>query len=287
MAETAATLAVAYFLLLLCATLFQNRLIFFPEIPGRLSGDWHPQGLPVEDVSLTTDDGVKLHAWWIPARNAEFTFLAFHGNAANIANRADVYHFLHTLPVNVLAVEYRGYGRSEGAPSELGIYRDADAAYRYVTRDRSVAPRRVIVFGQSLGTAAAADLAARQEVGGVILEAPFRSAAAVARRLYWFLPGLSLLLRAKFDTGAKLERVRAPVMVVHCAQDPVIPIALGREVESLVRPPKLFFTVGGYCHEEASLVDPAGYRARLEDFFKMVREAGRKDRSSGGLAGGH
>jgi fermentation-respiration switch protein FrsA (DUF1100 family) len=286
MAEIAATLAVAYFLLLFAAALFQNHLIFFPQIPGRLTGDWRPVGLPVEDVWLTTEDGVKLHAWWIAAQEAEFTFLAFHGNAANIANRADVYSFLHTLPVNVLAVEYRGYGRSEGTPTETGIYRDADAAYLHVTRERGVRPRRVIAFGQSLGSAPAADLAARREVGGVVLEAPFCSAAAVARRLYWFLPGLSLLLRAKFATGDKLAQIHTPVLVVHCAQDPVIPFPLGQEVYALARPPRLFFGVNGYCHEEASLVDPNGYRARLMEFFKAVREAGGENVPPVGVPGG-
>ena len=96
------TLVVLYLGLVLLLVVFEKSFIFFPQFPGRLSGDWHPEGLPVEDVWLRAADAVKLHAWWIAAPGAEFTFVAFHGNAANIANREDIYRFLRTVPVNVL-----------------------------------------------------------------------------------------------------------------------------------------------------------------------------------------
>ena len=271
MAGIAATLALAYVAILFFTVLFENKLIYFPDVPGRLEGDWSPKGLPIEEVSMETEDGVKLHAWWIPAENAEFTFLAFHGNAANIANRAEVYRFLHALPVNVLAVEYRGYGRSEGTPREVGLYLDAEAAFQFVRREHAIPERRIIAFGQSLGTAVAADLAARHDLGGLVLEAPFASAKAMARRFYWFLPGLGFVLRTKFDTGQKLQSVKAAVLVVHCADDPVIPLAMGEEVYRVARPPKQFFRVDGYCHEEAALVDPGGYRAKLLEFLQGAK----------------
>ena len=111
-------LGVVYLSILLLLRIFESHLIFFPDFPSRLAGDWHPSGLPVEDVWISADDGTKLHAWWIPADGAKFTFLALHGNAGNISDRAYVDRFLHELPVNVLAVEYRGYGKSEGQPNE-------------------------------------------------------------------------------------------------------------------------------------------------------------------------
>jgi hypothetical protein len=264
------SLLLAYLALLLVLRLFEKSFIFFPNYPGRLSGDWNPEGLPVEDVWLRTADGVKLHAWWIPAAGAEFTFVAFHGNAANIANRADVYAFLRGVPVNVLAVEYRGYGRSEGSPDEPGLYRDAEAAYDYLVRERGIAPKKIVAFGQSLGTAVAADLAARREVGGVVLEAPFPSGAAVARRVYPFLPGLGAVVRSKFATAEKLAAVRAPVLVVHCVRDPVIPFSLGEQTFQSAREPKELFPVAGYCHEEASLVAPDAYRAKLREFLSRL-----------------
>ena len=272
------TLVVSYLVLLALVRLFENKLIFFPDYPGRLSGDWRPTGLPVEDVWLKTSDGVKLHAWWIPRPSADFTFLAFHGNAANIANRADAYRFFGQLPVNVLAAEYRGYGRSEGKPSEAGLYADAQAAYQYVVAKRGVPPDRIISFGQSLGTAVAVDLASKEKVGGVVLEAPFPSASAVARRVYQFLPGLSLLVRGQFDTARKLPRIHAPILVVHCTHDPVLAFELGEEVYRLAPSPKLFMRVDGYGHEEASLVAPEVYRQHLLAFLQSLRPKIESDR---------
>jgi pimeloyl-ACP methyl ester carboxylesterase len=182
-------LLAAYLILLVLLRVFERRLIFFPNYPDRLAGDWHPRGLPAEDVWLNTADGVRLHAWWIPTASAEFVFVAFHGNASNMANRAEVYRFLQELPASVLAVEYRGYGRSEGVPSEEGIYLDAQAAYDYLIQQRAAAPRRIIVFGQSLGTAAAADLAVTREVGGIVLEPRFLRREPSPGACIGFFPG--------------------------------------------------------------------------------------------------
>jgi fermentation-respiration switch protein FrsA (DUF1100 family) len=280
------TLAVAYLALLILLLSFERRLIFFPLIPGRLSGDWSPSGLGQEEVWLTAADGVHVHAWWIPAKpgrgadmNGVPTFLSFHGNAANIAWRADVYRFLRDLPANVLALEYRGYGRSEGTPSEKGIYADGDAAYDYAVRQRGIPPARVIAFGQSLGTAVAAHLAANHPVGGLVLEAPFPSARALARGIYWFVPGLSWLIRSRFEISEDLARAARsqpggtppPLLVLHCTEDPVIPFAFGKEVYKAAPGPKSFLPITGQCHEEATLIDPAAVRQELLKFVGQAR----------------
>jgi fermentation-respiration switch protein FrsA (DUF1100 family) len=266
-----ATAVVAYLAILVLFRIFENRFIYFPNYPGRLTGDWRPAGLAVEDVWLRTADNVKLHAWWIAGKGAEFTFLAFHGNAANVPNRADIYRFLSSVPANVLALEYRGYGRSEGAPSEAGLYRDAEAAYNYLVGERGIPPNRIIAFGGSLGTVVAADLAAKLPVGGVVLEAPFPSAKAVARRMYPFVPGLGFVARSKFDTAAKLARIHVPILVVHCALDPTLPFAFGEQVYRLAGEPKFFLRVEGQCHEEAALSAPVEYRAQLVAFLNQVK----------------
>jgi len=282
-------LVFAYAAVLILLLLFEKRLVFFPQIPGRLTGDWSPADLAHEEVRLRASDGVRLDAWWIPANATRAatensfsavagdvpTFLCFHGNAANVAWRADVYRFLNDLPANLLALEYRGYGRSEGSPSEAGIYRDAEAAYTYLIRERGIPPRRIIALGQSLGTAVAAELAAHYELGGIVLEAPFPSARALANRVYWFVPGLGWLIRSRFETSKNLalanSRFGAPLLVIHCTRDPVIPFTFGRQVYDSAPEPKAFLAVPGECHEEATLVDPAEVRRELLRFVEQVR----------------
>jgi fermentation-respiration switch protein FrsA (DUF1100 family) len=257
--------------------IFESRLIFFPNYPNRLAGDWDPRGLSVSDVWLTSSDGTKLHAWWIPNDKGRFTFLAFHGNAGNIADRATVYEFLRDTPANVFAVEYRGYGRSEGKPSEAGFYLDAAAAYKYLVDIQGKDPKSVISFGQSLGTAVATHLAAQNKVGGVVLEAPFPSASRVARRIFWFFPGLSLLVKSQFDTGMRLKALSVPILIVKCNQDPVLPSDLGQEVYDEARNPKGLVKINGYCHEEASVVAPLQYRVALNKFLSSIDDqAGQK-----------
>jgi fermentation-respiration switch protein FrsA (DUF1100 family) len=264
------TILVAYLLVLALVRMFESRLIFFPDYPARLDGDWRPRALHVQDVWLTTSDNVKLHAWWIPYDNAKFTFLAFHGNASNIANRVPVYEFLHSTPANVFALEYRGYGHSEGKPDEAGVYRDAEAAYEYLVNTKGIDGKAIISFGQSLGTAVATHIASRRQVAGVVLEAPFPSASRVARKVFWFLPGVSPLVHGQFDTQAWLKEVHAPILIVHCDQDPVIPFQFGQEVFDAALPPKNFLPINGYCHEESSLVAPTQYRTALQEFLNSL-----------------
>lgn len=264
-------LLIGYVSALLLLRIFESHFLFFPNNPGRLEGNWQPSGLPTEDVGLRTSDGVKLHAWWIPAPSATITFLAFHGNAGNIANREDIYWFLHETPANVLAVEYQGYGRSEGTPSEAGLYRDAEAGYQYLVRTRGIPPKQIVVFGQSLGTAVAANLAANSEVGAVILEAPFPSASAVARKVFWFLPGIQWLLAGQLATDKRLRNINAPILVVHCTEDPVIPPPLEEQVYGAAKTPRFILRVSGPCHEEASLFSPERYRATLKDFLSATQ----------------
>jgi uncharacterized protein len=264
------TILIAYAIVLVLLRILEPHFLFFPNSPNRLEGDWHPRNILVQDVQLLASDGTKLQAWWIPNQQATFTFLALHGNAANITNRIPIYEFLHALPANVLALEYRGYGRSEGSPSESGIYKDAAAAYDYLTATRKIPPQSIIAFGQSLGTAVAANLAARNQLAAVVLEAPFPSASAVVRKSMWFLPGLQFAVKGQLDTAARLREIRAPILIVHCTQDPVIPFELGQAVYATANFPKQFLPINNSCHEEASLFASSLYRQTLEHFLSSL-----------------
>ena len=261
---------IGYILVLVLVRIFEARFVFFPDYPGRLAGDWHPRNLAVQDTWLTSSDGTKLHAWWIPNEKAKFTFLAFHGNAGNLTDRTPVYEFLRDAPGNVLALEYRGYGHSEGKPSERGLYRDASSAYDYLINEKHIDPKTIISFGQSLGTAVAANLAAQHQVGATILEAPFPSASRLTKVIFRFLPGLSFFVRGQFDTQTRVQEIHAPIFIVHCREDPVLPFALGQEVYAASNPPKTFLEINGRCHEEASIIAPEKYRAALQNFLNNV-----------------
>ena len=267
-------LLIGLLLVILLLRLFEERLIFFPD---RFAEDWDPVaiGLAGEDVYFTTPDGVRLHAWLALAEEAAPpsapTILYFHGNAGNLTHRVDNIKFLQRLPANVLAVDYRGYGRSQGSPTEKGVYLDAQAAYDYLARQRRVPPERIVVLGQSLGTAVAVDLASKRSVAGLILEAGFPSARRVAQVTMW-LPGVGYLLRSKFDSARKLKQIRVPVLVAHCRQDPVIPYPLGEELYAAANQPKRFVFYPGACHEPLFIADPADYAARLRTFLQLAMQ---------------
>lgn len=261
---------IGYVLVLCLVRVFESHFVFFPNYPSRQTGDWKPKGFPVEDVWLTAADGTRLHSWWIPNDRANLTAVAFHGNAGGVVDRAEVYQFLRETPANVLAVEYRGYGRSEGKPSESGIYQDAEAAYQYLVTQKHIAAKSIVVFGQSLGSAVAVHLAAQHETGAVILEAPFPSASKVAAKSFPFLPGLGLLVHGQFATSERVKEIRAPILIVHCNKDPVIPFPFGKEVYAASVEPKSFLEIDEYCHEEASIVAPQKYRAALQKFLSSV-----------------
>jgi hypothetical protein len=245
--------------------------MFHPEpYPGGL---WHLQEhFKAEDVWLTASDGVRIHAWKLRAQpqqpHAELVTLYLHGNAGNLTHRVDHMEAIPRLGSDLLIIDYRGYGKSEGKPSEEGIYRDADAAYEYLV-EAGYRSENLVVYGESLGTAVAVDLASRRECAGVVLEAPFPSASAVASRV---LPLLGpLAARGYLETARKLPRVQAPVLVIHGTKDQVIDYELGREVFAAAREPKQFWSVEGARHSDIVQVARDQYPARLGEFFDQLR----------------
>ena len=259
--------------------MFEERFIFFPDIAYGGGDKPEDYGLRAEEVFLTTADGVRIHGYWSPAPGSERTILLFHGNAGNLSHRLDTVAFLNLLPANVLAIDYRGYGKSDGRPTEEGVYLDAQAAYDYVTRERGVRPEQITTVGQSLGVAVAVDLVTRRPLAGLILEGGFPSARRVARRAIW-LPGIAYVIRSKFDSAAKLKEIRIPVLVAHCRQDSVLPFALGEELYAAANQPKTFVAYPGPCHEPLFHADPVDYTARLRAFLQIESKEAKEAQES-------
>lgn len=245
---------------------FVQRSVYYPyKYP---QGYWQLQPqLGAQDVWLRTSDGVRLHAWWIAPPEARVATLFLHGNAGNVTHRGMHIREITAAGSALLMVDYRGYGRSEGHPSEKGLYADAEAGYRHLI-DSKYRPEQIVVHGESLGSAVAVDLAARRPCGGVVLEAPFTSARDVAGRV---LPLLGPLLIWGYNSKEKIGRVRAPLLVMQGDRDEVVPVDLGRALFEAAREPKSYWAIPGAGHND--LVPTAGtaYRERLRSFYQGLR----------------
>lgn len=246
--------------------LMENQFIYFPA--ADLSATPRSVGLWFQDRWLTTDDGVRLHAWHIPNPKARYTAIDFHGNAGNLGDRVDHYAQWHRAGLAVYAVDYRGYGRSQGAPSEDGLYRDARSAWADVTRELAVPPDRVVVVGRSLGSGPATQLATEVRPAGLVLESPMTSIPAMARVAYPWLP-VSFLVRTRFDNLHKITSVTCPLMVIHAAQDEIIPPWMGRRLFEAARDPKLWVSVAGR-HNDFDHVSAEAYEAAWRAFLRSL-----------------
>jgi hypothetical protein len=255
-------------LVVLLVRVFENRLIYYPPPYPDGFADPASYGLRVEEVWISTDDGLRLNAWFLPAPASRKVLLLFHGNAENIGYGLGRLRSLAQLGANVLAVDYRGYGKSEGSPDERGVYRDAEAAYRYLADIRRFAPRNIVVCGQSLGGAVAIDLASRHECGGLIVESSFTSGREMARRVFR-IPGFEYIPQSRFDSVAKIQNVRCPVLIVHGTRDEVIPFAMGQRLYEAAPEPKTFLPVEGASHDNVFLVGGEKYLETLRTLLGM------------------
>ena len=254
--------------------LLERLFIYFPD--RELHATPADRGVGFEDVFFTAPDGVKLHGWFAPG-SSDVTWVWLHGNAGNISNRVDNLAVLHQrLGVNIFIFDYRGYGLSEGKPSERGTYLDGVAALAYVRSRRDVDGRKIVLFGRSLGCAVAVEIAARAGAYAVVLESPFTSVRAMARRAYPFLPGVGALVRAKYDSLSKIKDVDAPIMVLHGDHDEIAPFDMGQELFEAANEPKRFYTIEGAGHNDTYLVGGDAYYEALARFVADVEGVGRQ-----------
>lgn len=229
--------------------------VFYPE--PLAPQESHPRywGFPdATEVRIPTFDGPLLHAWWFPALSAESSAGAaiyFHGNAGHLGDRGTVAAALAGLGLDVLLPDYRGYGLSEGKPSEEGLYADARAVYRWLVEERGVEPSRLFLIGNSLGSAVALDLATQRRVAGLVLLGAFSSTPSVARRRLPWVPEWYLDWETpRFEALTRVARVRAPILIAVGSDDQVIPPEEARRVYEAAREPKRWRMIRGAGHND-------------------------------------
>ena len=259
-------LATAWLLLATLVFVFQPYFVYFPSrklemSPGQL-------GLGYESVFITTDDGVKVHGWYVPATGPRASVLVFHGNGGNISHRLPLLWIFNQLRVDTFIIDYRGYGQSEGRASELGTYHDAEAAWRYLTAERGIRPEQIVLVGESLGGAVAVWLATRYRPAGIITLSTFTSIYDMARRYYPYLP-VSLLLRFHYPTLKWISQLTCPVLIAHSPEDEIVPFEHGQQLFRSAPEPKTFLELKG-GHNEVFLVSEDHLVSGLERFFSEV-----------------
>ncbi|MDQ2077578.1 alpha/beta hydrolase [Marinimicrobium sp. ABcell2] len=262
-------LGVGYLTLVALAAMLQGCMVHFPS--RDLVGSPADRGLGYEEVTITTRDDQELHSWFIPAPEAQGVLLFLHGNAGNISHRLESLEIFHQLGMSVLIIDYRGYGKSTGRPSEEGLKLDAEAGLHYLVEERGYESEQVVAFGRSLGAALSAELASRHSLAGVILESAFTSLPDIGSDLYPFLP-VRLLLRYEYDTKAALVQASEPVLVIHSEGDEIIPYSHGRALYDAAPEPRYFLTIQG-DHNTGFLRSRDTYMAGLRDFFETVYES--------------
>ena len=268
--------------------LFEGRFIYFPEkYPG---GMWEVQGTQaekghtvpaIEDANFVSEDGLNLHGWYCtPGRvkddtfssyRAEVVLLFFHGNGGNITHRYEMIERLMALPVNVFIIDYRGYGKSQGNPSEKGLYLDAQAAWDYLIFQRRIPAEGVILFGESLGGAVAIDLATRVSPTGLIVQSSFTSIPDMAKVSFPFLP--RFLVRTKMNSIGKISKVDCSKLFIHSPVDDVVPYEFGRRLFEAASEPKQFYEVPGASHNDTYLVGGEAYIEVLRRFVRSCAQA--------------
>lgn len=244
-------------ILVVLLMIFEGRLIYFPARDGVGPS-------PGEEVWLTAADGVKIHGWYLPHPKARATILHLHGNAGNLEDRRDLLKRMQELSVNVMAIDYRGYGKSEGSPDEQGLYKDTRAAYDWLLTKTTA--DKIVVHGESVGGGPACELASTVPCAGLIVQSAFTSAPDMAPRVVPWFP--KFLVRTKFDNRGKVARITCRKLFIHSKRDEIVPFDMGQALFAAAAEPKEceWFNSGG--HNDLTISYPQKYYSRLEKFLE-------------------
>lgn len=240
----------------------ETKILYYP-VKG-MTGNPGTVNLVYEDINLRTSDGQIINGWFVPNKASKKVILYFHGNGGNISYRLDRIAFLHRLPVNIFIIDYRGFGRSQGTPSENGLYLDAKAAYDFLINQKKYQPDQIIIFGRSLGGAVAADLAGKEMASALILVSTFTSVKDLAVRTspLWRWP--IVWIRSEFNAFAKIDKIGIPIYFIHSRQDEVIPYQMSVALYNNARQPKKLLLEDSGGHNDFIVT---------REYIKMLQEA--------------
>ena len=278
----ARVLLIAYLGLVGCAVIFEDKFIYYPSrYPDgyyQLVDSDSPNLPKIEDVWLTTADGTRIHGWYCQPRertqdagDAHAVVLYFHGNAGNLSHRIDVIDIFNACGADVFIIDYHGYGRSEGKPSEAGLYEDADAAWAYLTEQRGIAPSRIIIFGKSLGAAPGIKLAKENDPAGLIIESAFTSVPDMASQVMPIVPRFAI--QTKMNSIDRIADVKCPKLFTHSPVDEIIPYSHGRALYDAATEPKTFYDVNGAGHNNMQDVGGEAYRQAVRKFIEKCMKS--------------
>lgn len=241
----------------------EQTFLYFPE--RRLLATPESVNLRFDDHFFNTPSGRGLHGWFLPHPNPKAVLLFFHGNAGNISHRLEKLKLLHDLGAAVFIIDYAGYGKSEGKPSEQNLYADGEASYQHAIAVLKVDPKRLFLYGESLGSAVAIELALHQKVAGVILEGAFTSLKELARQ---HMPFLSAMAKDQYKNLEKIGQVTVPILFIHAKHDEICPLAMAEQLYEQAPQPKqaVWLEEGG--HNDSFWVEREVYRNAINEFLK-------------------
>jgi hypothetical protein len=252
-----------YACLALLLFIFQSRLLYFPE--RSLIATPTDVALPFETITFRTSDNLVLHGWFVPSVPQRAVLMYLHGNGGNISHRLESLRQFHHMGLSVLIFDYRGYGKSDGDPTEDGTYRDAQAAWGYLTITRGVQPDQIVLLGRSLGGAIAAWLATQVKPRALIIESTFTSVPDRGAEIYPYFP-VRLLSRFEYNTLERIGQVHCPLLVVHSPEDEIVPFNHGEKIFAAAPSPKEFLQISG-GHNDGFFVSADRYERGLITFI--------------------
>jgi len=230
-----------YVLLLIVLFFFQGNLLYHPSVDNYLKDQVAMRPTEIEKVKITTKDRIDLTGWFYNKNLKNFkTILFFHGNAGSLENRTYKLNHFKDLNLNFLIIAWRGFSGNKGKPSEMGLYEDAKSAIKWLTV-RGVNEKNIILYGESLGTGVAVEIAQNKNYAGVILESPFTSMINMGKKYYPFFP-VRFLLRDKFESYKKIINISVPVLIIHGKVDRIVPYDMGKKMYELANEPKFFYS---------------------------------------------